>query len=58
MKKQTKNRVVKGISFEPEILEGGKQKARENRQSLSAYICGLIFFDLNVNNKLTTKGGK
>lgn len=54
MKKQTTNRIVHGISFEPAILEGGKKKARENRQSLSAYICGLIFLDLKVNNKLTT----
>lgn len=49
-----KNRVVKGISFEPDVLMQGKRKAQANRQSLSAYICSLIFFDCNVNNKLTT----
>lgn len=59
MKNRTSNsRIVKGISFEPEVLEKGKEKARSNRQSLSAYICSLIFFDSNVNNKLIQKRSK
>lgn len=35
-------RLVRGISFEPDVLICAKQRAKERRQSLSAYINFLI----------------
>ena len=46
--KQTTGRVTQGLSFETDILPKAKNRAKERRQSLSAYVCGLISADLGL----------
>lgn len=56
MKNKTQ-RKVQGISFEIDVLSAAKERARNRRQSLSAYINSLIIAAQNNREKIRQSRG-
>jgi hypothetical protein len=53
-KQKGTSRVVRGISWEPEVLTKAIARASHRRQSLSAYVNSLTAQDIFLSQELTT----